>query len=156
MIHHQLAAVPTAAYAPSVSSPSEVIDAMKHALAKEPHVRWAYVFGSAARGTTYRDVDVAIMPAASMPAGAVAWGAIVARLEAAARTKVDLVDLSQDNLPLVGPMLTERILVLDRERDARCAFEAETTSRWLDFRPAYEEFLRVRTLAMQRRLHGAR
>ena len=129
---------------------------MKHALANEPHVRWAYVFGSAARGTAYRDVDVAIMPAATMPGGAVAWGAIVARLETAAKTKVDLVDLSQDNLPLVGPMLTERVLVLDRERGARCAFEAETTSRWLDFRPAYEEFLRVRTLAMQRRLQGSR
>jgi hypothetical protein len=48
------------------------------------------------------------------------------------------------------------VLVLDREHDARCAFEAETTSRWLDFRPAYEEFLRVRTLAMQRRLQGSR
>ena len=134
--------------------PSEIIEAVKRALAGEPHLRWGYVFGSVARGMAYRDVDVAIMPAASMSAGAVAWGAVVSRLEAAVGTKVDLVDLSQSNLPLLGPMLTERVLVLDLEPTARRSFEAETTSRWLDFQPAYEEFLRVRSLAMRKRLQG--
>ncbi len=137
-------------------TPAEAIDAVRLVLAAEPHLRWAYVFGSVARGTTYRDVDVAIMPAPSMPPGAVAWGQLVARLEATLGTKVDLVDLDTADLPFVGPMLCERIVVLDRDRDRRHAWEAETTSRWLDFRPSYEEAQRVRTLAMQRRLSGAR
>ncbi|MEO6597460.1 MAG: nucleotidyltransferase domain-containing protein [Planctomycetota bacterium] len=135
-------------------APSEVIEAVKSALAREPHLRWAYVFGSVVRGSTYRDVDVAIMPASTMPAGGVAWGVIVARLEAAVAIKVDLVDLSQPNLPLIGPMLAERVVVVDREPAVRRSFEVETTSRWLDFRPSYEEFLRIRTLAMQKRLQG--
>ncbi len=133
----------------------EVVQAVSRCLLGEPHLRWGYVFGSVARGGRFRDVDVAVMPSDSMPAGAVAWGRLIAALEAATGHRVDLVDLNRAELPLVGPMLTERIVVLDREPAARGAFEAETTSRWLDFRTSYEEFLRVRSLAIQRRLAGA-
>ena len=139
-----------------IDGAAAVIDALRRTLACEPHLRWAYLFGSAQRGGSYRDVDVAVMPAQSMPAGAVAWGQLVTRLEAAVHAKVDLVDLQLPNLPFVGPMLEARVVVLDREPEARHAFEADTTSRWLDFRPAYEEANRIRSLAMQRRLRGAR
>lgn len=135
-----------------MSSREAVIAAVAATLAAEAGLRWGYVFGSVARGEPHRDVDVAVMPSASMPTGAVAWGQLVARLEAAAGSKVDLVDLGQADLPFVGPMLTERVVVLDRERTARCTWEAETTSRWLDFQPSYLEFLRVRDLAMRQRL----
>lgn len=135
-------------------TPDQMIDTVRSVLAREPHVRWAYVFGSVARRTPYRDVDIAIMPSVSMPTGAVAFGAIVSRLEQALGVSVDLVDLRFADLPLVGPMLTERVVVLDRERQARCTWEADTTSRWLDFRPAHERFLAVRSLALQRRLQG--
>jgi hypothetical protein len=101
-------------------------------------------------------VDVAVMPAPSMPGGGVAWGQIVARLEAAVQKKVDLVDLQTRHLPLVGPMLEGRVVVLDRDPAARHAWEADTTSRWLDFRPAYAEADRIRKLALQQRLRGVR
>lgn len=144
------------AYAAFVRPPQEVIAAARQVLAEDPHVRWAYVFGSVARGTGYRDLDVALMPGPGMPSGGVAWGERIARLEAAAGCKVDLVDLSCADLPLLGPMLLDRVVVVDREPSARHSFEAETTSRWLDFKPSYEEFLRVRTLAAQRRMQGIR
>lgn len=138
-----------------MQSPHEVIDQVRRVLATEPHVRWAYVFGSVVRAGRYRDVDVALMPAATMPTGAVAWGRLVAALEQATGAKVDLVDLSQQDLPFVGPMLTERRIVIENDAEARRAWEAETTSRWLDFKPAYDEFMRVRDLAMRARLRGA-
>lgn len=125
-------------------------------LTERSDAQWAYVFGSVARGGPFRLVDVAIMPSASMPSGAVAWGQLVARLEAAVGTTVDLVDPGQPDLPLFGPMLCERVVVLDRDRAARIAWEAETTSRWLDFRPSHEEFLRLRDLAMRQRLQEKR
>jgi predicted nucleotidyltransferase len=132
--------------------PGEVIAILRRTLADEPHLRWAYLFGSAVRDARHRDVDVAVMPAPSMPAGGVAWGQIVARLEDAVQAKVDLVDMQTRHLPLVGPMLEERVVVLDRVPAARHAWEAETTSRWLDFRPAYARAIRTRTLTLQRRL----
>lgn len=135
-----------------MDSPTELIEATRSLLAAEPHLRWGYVFGSVARGQRGRDLDIAIMPAASMPAGAVAWGQIVARIEAGLGRNVDVVDLGCANLPLLGPMLLDRVVVVDREPDARHAFEAETTSRWLDFKPSYEEAERIRALAMQTRL----
>jgi predicted nucleotidyltransferase len=130
------------------------IDAVRRVLANEADVRWGYVFGSVTRGGDFRDVDVAIMPADTMAAGAVVWGSLIARLEEATGTDVDLVDLQQPDLPLIGPMLTERQIVLDREPQERRTWEADTTSRWLDFKPSYEEFLRVRDLALKRRLQG--
>ena len=136
--------------------PDEVLENVRRVLASDPHVRWAYVFGSVARRTAYRDVDVALMPSPTMPAGGVAWGQRIAALEAAVACKVDLVDLSRADLPLAGPMLLERVVVVDREPAARHAFEADTTSRWLDFKPCYEEFIRVRALAAARRVQGAK
>ena len=143
-------------YARRVRSREQVLAAVAAVLGADPHVRWAYVFGSVARGEPFRDVDVAIMPSASMPIGAVAWGLLVARLEEALGIAVDLIDLQRPNLPLLGPMLSERIVVLDREPRARVDWEVETTLRWLDFRPSYQEFLRIRDLAMRQRLQGER
>jgi predicted nucleotidyltransferase len=144
------------AYARAVLSPSRVIESAREALSAEPDLRWGYVFGSVARGEPYRDVDIAVMPAPTMAERAVAWGQLMARLEAAIGADVDLADLGRPNLPFVGPLLTERVVVLDRERAARIAWEAETTSHWLDFRPAWEAAERTRTRAMLRRVNKAR
>ncbi|MBZ0151311.1 MAG: nucleotidyltransferase domain-containing protein [Planctomycetes bacterium] len=132
----------------------QAIEAVRQVLASQPDVRWGYVFGSVTRHDHFRDVDVAIMPSPTMPTGAVAFGALIARLEAATGRQVDLVDLQQPDLPLLGSLLAERVVVLDREPQCRRTWEAETASLWLDFRPSHEEFLRVRNLAMQRRLQG--
>lgn len=131
-----------------------MLAAVQQALAAEPDLRWAYVFGSVARRQPWRDVDIAVMPAASMPAGAVALGGLIARLEAALGCKVDLVDLTHENLPFVGPMLRERVVVLDRDTAARRAFEISVTSRWIDMEPVLARAAKVRELAMQRRLRG--
>ena len=56
----------------------------------------------------------------------------------------------------VAVMLRERRVVVDKEPQARCTWEAETTCRWLDFEPSYEEYLRRRNEAMRLRLAGGR
>ncbi|MFO1076706.1 MAG: nucleotidyltransferase domain-containing protein [Planctomycetota bacterium] len=137
-----------------MSTPTERIGAARAVLAAEPHLLWACVFGSVARGEAGRDLDIAVMPSPTMPAGAVAWGQLIARLEAATGVKVDLVDLRHAPLPLLGPLLVDRIVVVDRDPLARHRFEADSTSRWLDFKPSYQEAQRIRLLAMQRRLQG--
>lgn len=124
-------------------------------LERQADLRWAYLFGSCARGADGRDVDLAVMPRDSAYASGVAWGSLIADLEAAVGAKVDLVDLRSASLPLAGTLLTERVVLLDRERDARHAWEADTTSRWLDFKPAYERAALVRLEAMRARLSGA-
>ena len=121
----------------------------RRVLAEEPNVRWAYAFGSTVRGGPFRDVDVAVMPTPDVPLAEL--GAWVAALEQAVGCKVDLVDLTTAELPFVGPMLRERRVLVDREPAARHAWEASTTSRWLDFEPSYREFLAVRERAARLR-----
>jgi predicted nucleotidyltransferase len=132
------------------------IDIATQVLSAEAGVRWAYVFGSVARGEPFRDVDLAVMPRAGSLTGGVAWGLLIARLEAALGAKVDLVDLSGAELPFVGPMLRERRVLVDRDPDARGTWEADTTSRWLDFEPSYLEYLRRRSEAMRQRIAAGR
>jgi predicted nucleotidyltransferase len=55
---------------------------LRNVLAPESTVRWAYLFGSAARGNAFRDLDVAVM-LASHARGAVALGRIASRAEEA-------------------------------------------------------------------------
>ena len=121
-------------------------------LAADDGIAWAYLFGSASRGDTFRDVDVAIMPRAGAFQGLVDLGALVARLEDACGCKVDVVDLRSAALSLAGPMLRERIVLLDRAPDDRHVWEAETTLHWLDFKPTWESFQRTREAALRRRL----
>ena len=95
------------------------------------------------------------MPRADALQSLVEWGQLVAALEAVLHSPVDLVDLRSAPLSLVGPMLEQRVVVVDRERGARHEWEADTTSRWLDFRPALERFSQVRREALAARLRGA-
>ena len=127
----------------------EAIETVRQTVADHDWVRWCYVFGSVARGGSFRDVDVAVMPTTG--ATALSLGALVARLEQQVGCKVDLVDLTSTDLPFVGPMLRERIVVLDREPDARRDWEVDMTSRWIDFEPSYREYLDRRERAAQLR-----
>jgi predicted nucleotidyltransferase len=135
-----------------VADSATILDAVRATLRDEPELRWAYVFGSVARGEAHRDVDVAIMPVAGALRGGVAFGQLIAKLEAAVGAKVDLVDLRSAELPLAGSLLRERRIVVDREPEARQSWEADTTIRWIDFEPSYVEFLDRRSRAMRQRL----
>lgn len=135
-----------------MSTRDDVIARVKPLLAAESALRWAYLFGSCARGQTPRDVDLAVMPRDGAYPSAVDWGVLIAGLEAVVGLPVDLVDLRSASLPLAGTLLADRVVLLDREKDARHAWEADTTSRWIDFRPAYERYSRVRQQALTERL----
>jgi predicted nucleotidyltransferase len=139
-----------------VISRADVLARVQPLLDREPAVVWAYLFGSCAREGRGRDVDLAIMTTSGALPTAVAFGQLVARLEAAAGCKVDLVDLRTAPLPLAGALLRDRIVVVDRDREARHQWEADTTSRWLDFAPAYERSAQVRREAMLARANGKR
>lgn len=124
-------------------------------LAAERGVRWAYLFGSCARGEPHRDFDLAVMSEPGAFATMVAWGRLVADLEAALGGRVDLVDLTDAPLPLSGTLLADKIVIVDHVPSQRHAWEAETASRWIDFRFALERAAEIRRAAMEQRLRGA-
>lgn len=132
----------------------ELVSRLGTLLAGETELEWAYLFGSSARGERYRDVDVAVMPAKGRWTSLLAQGALVARLEETLGMRVDVVDL-RDAPPLFcGPLLRERIVLLDRAPAARADWEAETAIRAIDYRQAFERAEAIRYQAMRHRPGG--
>jgi hypothetical protein len=124
---------------------------LREVLADESVVRWAYLFGSAARGETFGDLDVAVMLAADAR-GAVALGRVAARLEeATAGLPVDVVDLASAAPALAGRIAREGRALVDREPEARRSWELEANRRALDIEPWLAEFERLRNEALRQR-----
>jgi predicted nucleotidyltransferase len=124
---------------------------LRDVLAGESVVRWAYLFGSAARGKAFADLDVAVMLAADAR-GAVALGRVAARLEeASAGLRVDVVDLASAAPALAGRIAREGRALVDREPAARRNWELEANRRALDIEPWLAEFERLRNEALRQR-----
>ncbi|MFZ5470278.1 MAG: nucleotidyltransferase family protein [Myxococcota bacterium] len=114
---------------------------MERVLTAEPEARWAYLFGSAARGQgDWRDLDVGVVTSRGF--GLLDLGRLASALEEATRERVDVVDLGAAPPIFVHDILRGRTrLLLDRERGARLDWESEQISRALDFLPTYQETL---------------
>lgn len=134
-------------------SRDEDIARLGPALGALPDLRWALLFGSAARDERYEDLDIGVMPAREV--GLLELARWSATIEAALTPRsVDLVDLSTAPLTFLGAILPHRVLLLDRDRAARVAWEVEVTSRWLDFQPSWERACRLRRQVMLRRIRA--
>lgn len=133
------------------SALAEIESRLRHALAGEPVVRWAYLFGSAARGEAFRDVDVAVM-LRETARGAVALGRVAASIErAAAPFRVDVVDLIAAAPVLAGRIVREGRVLVDTDCESRRTWEVDANGRALDIEPWLAEFERLRNEALRRR-----
>lgn len=137
------------------SDHTDVLKHLRSALAREHGVAWAYLFGSLARREPHRDADVAIMPREGAFQDAVELGRLQNTLRDAIGLEVDLVDLRAAPLPLVGSLLSDREVLIDRAPVDRRAWEADTMLRWLDFRPTYEQASAIRREALRLRHHAS-
>ena len=134
------------------SPPTSLHAAVGDALADVPHVAFALVFGSSARGTAHAgsDVDVALGFARGRRPGAYEIGAIVSRLEAAAGRTVDIVVLDDAPPGLAYRVFRDAVTVLVRDRSALVERKARAILEYLDFRPV-EEALSNAVLARRSR-----
>jgi predicted nucleotidyltransferase len=132
---------------------NEIEQTLRRLLVREESLRWAYLFGSAARGDRHRDVDLAVMPRPEMRLTDL--GRLQLAISAALRAEVDLVDLRGAPLPLVGSILRQRQVLLDREPEQRHEWEAETTSRVLDYEPVIARYSALRREKLRLRRSGA-
>ncbi len=121
------------------------------ALSARECVRWAYLFGSAARGERFADLDVALM-LSDDARGPVPLGMIARDLEeAAAGLAVDVVDAAAAPPALLGSIVREGRLLVDREPAARIEWELEANRQALDIEPWLREFERLRLAALRER-----
>lgn len=129
----------------SASELGRLESALREALAREPAVRWAYLFGSAARGEAFADLDVALVLDPKRSRGAVEFGSLVARVtHAVPSAPVDVVDIEAAVPSLRAAAIRDGRLLVDREPATRRLWEAQTLGRWLDMRPWLELQERLR------------
>lgn len=129
----------------------EALHRLRDLLSQEEGLRWAYVFGSLARGERFRDVDLAIMPIRDAYTDLLALGRLQNRLANALERDVDVVDLRTAPLPLLGSLLVDRCVLVDRDPEERRTWEADSALRWLDFKPVYERASALRREALRAR-----
>lgn len=129
----------------------EPLHLVRAALERAPaHIVAAFVFGSVARGTAgpSSDVDVAILQARDPePSYAALPLRLEGDLERALGRRVDLVVLNVAPVDLVHRVLRDGVLVLDRDRSLRIAFEVRARNAYFDLLPILRQYRRGRGAA---------
>jgi uncharacterized protein len=117
---------------------SSVVQIVSNALSPRDDILAAWVFGSAARGTlaSRSDVDVAVLRGRS-GTGALddLFCDLASMLERAVGRAVDLVVVDEADPDLVHRVLRDGVLVLDRDRSRRVAFEVRMRNLYFDLLP---------------------
>lgn len=108
-------------------------------LARYP-VEAAYVYGSVARGTVtpFSDIDIALLLSEPLPPyeRLTCELAIQADIEAAGGlTGLDVRAINEAPLLVQGRIIQQGILLYERDRARRVAFEVQTRKRYFDFAP---------------------
>jgi len=136
---------------PSPAHPASAIVAARRAvrdvLAAEPSVRFAWLFGSAAAGKSFHDLDVGVVLQPGSLRG-IAFGALISRLEQATGIPVELLDLDAAAPSVRAEVVRLGFLLVDREPPARREWEVRATGAWLDLRPSLERQAELRRRAL--------
>jgi len=122
-----------------------VFEAIAEVLRRDPRIRYALVFGSAARGTSHSgsDVDVAI-GGLTQRLDALAFGDLIGRLEGAVGRDVDLVCLDEAPPGLAYRVFRDGHVVLERDSAALAERKARAVLDYLDWKPVEDLFTRPR------------
>ncbi|MBI2901602.1 MAG: nucleotidyltransferase domain-containing protein [Planctomycetes bacterium] len=115
-----------------------LVEAFRAALAPFSWARFAYLFGSAARGDDRpgSDVDVAVW-AAEDPSANDLLTLADALCRAGGRDDVEVVLLSRLGPLFLREVIKDGVLLLERDRDERVVWVARVLSDWYDFEPTH-------------------
>lgn len=112
--------------------------------AEERGVAAAYLFGSVARGTAgpRSDVDIGVLYSGQPPAGLQRFE-LEGEIEEVLRRPVQVVTLDDASPDLVHRVLRDGILVSERDRFRRVAFEVRSRAEYFDLEPVRRLYRRL-------------
>lgn len=115
---------------------SAVINSLKRALEKRPEVLFAYLHGSFAKDSGFRDIDIALY-LKEVPASPLEYElALEAEfMHAVAGYPVDVRVLNNCPLSFRYHVIKEGIVLIARNDDARSDFQEATLAQYFDFAP---------------------
>jgi predicted nucleotidyltransferase len=127
-----------------------VLEILRPYLSERPEIRFAYLFGSLAKGTANRlsDVDVAVFLdpeflARPHPEHSYGYKAhLITELISQTRTnQIDVVILNDASPFLRFQVLRDGIVICETNREERIRFQAQALSRYFDLKPFLEASL---------------
>ncbi|ACI19703.1 nucleotidyltransferase domain-containing protein [Dictyoglomus thermophilum] len=129
----------------SEDTKKEIIEKIKNILIQEEYIVFAYIFGSFAYSDRFNDIDIAIYIKDS-PKDKES----ILKLELELERKVeDKINIPTDvrlinNAPLgfVYNVLSNKIVIIDRDIDLRADFESLIFRKYFDYKHLIEEYLR--------------
>ena len=121
-----------------------LLERLREACEHSPEsVAAVYLFGSVARGDDRpgSDLDIGVLGRTRDTAlSDLVLGDLSDRLEAAARRNLDLVILQAAPPDLVHRVMRDGILLLDRDRSRRIAFEVQARNEYFDLEPVRRQY----------------
>jgi uncharacterized protein len=121
----------------------QVVPVVRAALQHEPTIAAAWLFGSVARGTAHdhSDVDLAVLRTGPGPRTfddpAFELGERIGRVLG---REVQVVELDTASDDLIHRVLRDGVLLVERDRSRRVAFEVATRSRYFDMVPIWRRY----------------
>ena len=129
----------------SDQSPESLIGRAREALAADPRLLAAYLFGSFGRGTASKesDLDIAVLFAERVD-GRLGGPLDELRdaVERACGRRCDLIDARAAPADLVHRVLRDGELLVERDRSARIAFEVARRNEYFDLLPYLQQYRR--------------
>lgn len=110
---------------------------LRRALADDPRIDYALLFGSSARGTAHpgSDLDVAVGLRPPARLGPREIGELVSRLEGAAGRAVDLLLLDEAPPSVAYRVFRDGRILVEKDHRALVARKTRAILEYLDFRP---------------------
>ena len=121
------------------------VECAREALAAEPRLLAAYLFGSFARGTASRDSDIDVAVLFPGPIDGRLGGPLDQlrdSVERACKRRCDLIDARAAPADLVHRVLRDGQLLIERDPSARIAFEVARRNEYYDLLPYLSEYRR--------------
>jgi predicted nucleotidyltransferase len=110
---------------------------------QHPGIAAVYLFGSVARGTARpnSDVDVGVLYEQTPPATLLAQPYLAeADLNEQLRCPVQIIAMNQAPVDLVHRILRDGVLVLERNKSLRIAFEVRARNQYFDLLPILQSY----------------
>ncbi|MEA2055056.1 MAG: nucleotidyltransferase domain-containing protein [Candidatus Thermoplasmatota archaeon] len=124
----------------------EPIGSMKRLFGQHSEILFAYLYGSVAREENYKgsDVDIAIFVKEDFTPCGFYEVNIAEEIERTGLKNVEVVILNGKSLRFLNQVLRYGKLIFSRDEQARVSFETKVTKRYIDFKPYYEEYDKMR------------
>ena len=135
----------------------DIVECAREALAADPRLLAAYLFGSFARGTASQDSDLDIAVLFAEPIDRRLGGPLDKlrdTVERACKRRCDLIDARAAPADLVHRVLRDGQLLIERDRSARSAFELVRRNEYYDLLPYLRQYRRRGAAATPCGRHG--